>query len=460
MTTGVRRWPGAMLVGIILLPVLVLFAWTVRLAVLPTPEVFRLSSGDSLLGLCLPADSHAVWKQHQVLVGDGSVRRLEAFRSASAVPEAWLLWRDDAAMTLGRLAGVVVASGDTLRGEAARNALLEMPERISDDEHRLVQELRQSSNTTDSAGAALRLHLFGVHQSRVLALMDAEGVGRIEVPLVRIRHAERFDDGFWASAGRVSSRLAFQIRASPDLGSGGGLWSALVATTLVVFLAGLLGGIPALFLAVHLADQLDPGPGARWLRRAAEALSGVPGVVWGTVCAALLASAWAWDFGGMRVSSAPLGGVFWAGLTLGILSAPVTFSRAMHAVDRVPRTSREIARSCGASRYQVLFMVVLPACRRELFGAWLSGLARASGETAPLLLVGAAGGLGASWHLGTSLPALTGEFLHLGAMACSPPWPTVEAQMGHPLAFLALSLVAVGCMALEWAALHAEKDHK
>lgn len=452
-----RRWCGTILLGVILLPVLALFAGTLRLAFLPTPQVYRLSSGDLLLGLGLPTHPLGVRDPDRVLVGDGSVRRLSGHPLARAAGDAWLLWRDDTSMTLGRLGGVVVAAGDTLRGEAAREALLEMPGRISEDEHRLVERLRGATNPADSAEAASRLQRFGLHQSRVLALMDAEGVGRIEVPLVRIRHAERFDDGIWASARRAFSRLAFQIASSPDLGSGGGLWPALASTVLVVLLAGLLGGIPALFLAVHLADQLDPGPGARGLRRAAEALSGVPGVVWGSICAAILVSAKATGIGAMHGVWTPAGGVFWAGLTLGILSAPVTFSRSMDAVDRVPRASREIARSCGASRYQVLFFVVLPACRRELFGAWLSGLARAAGETAPLLLVGAGGGLAASWHIVDRFPALTGGFLHLGAMACEPPWPEVESQLGHPLAFLALSLVAVGCMALEWLAQRAER---
>ncbi|QQS05003.1 MAG: ABC transporter permease subunit [Fibrobacterota bacterium] len=452
---GFRYWSGWLLLGLIPLPVLVLLAWTARLSVVPTPEKFTWSSGESMLAMRLPGDSAADARRIRVLRSDGSPCWIGDWTNAVPQPDAWLVWRDDAAPVMGRLLGVVVAFGDTLRGANARKALLEMPDRIAEDEHRLERTRRDLSDPR-GVEAEQRLQQFRTHQTHVVAVLDGSGTGTFSVPLVRIRHAESFGGGWTGDLTRSVSRLWFQIRSSPDTGSGGGIKGALLATGLVVLLAGLLGGIPALLLAVYFADQIDPGPAARWLRWASEGLSGVPGVVWGCVCAALLVSQGISFLAVFGWSFSVTGGVLWAGLTLGILSAPITFSRAMDAIDRVPRSSREIARSCGASRHQVLFLVVLPACKRGLTGAWLSGLARAGGETAPLLLVGAAGGLGASWHVGSGLPVWSGEFLHLGAMAYALPWPAVEAQFGHPLAFLSLSLVALGCMALEWGALHAE----
>lgn len=453
--TTIRRLTGWILLGMILLPVVVLVVWTLRLSASSVPERFTWAGGETVLALRLVGPTKED-RSVRVLRSDGVVDTLSGWELAVPDTAVWMVWRDDAPPLLGRLVGVVVAPGDTLRGKEAATALSEMPDPLAEDERRLVSLARGASQAGDSVEAADRLRLFRSHHSRVAALLESPGTGVFGVPVVRIRHVEEFAGGWTGALSRSISRLWFQIRSSPDLGSGGGLRSAVVASSLVVMLAGLLGGIPALLLAVYLADQLEPGPAVRWLRWASEGLSGVPGVVWGAVCAALLASqgnSLLAIFGG---SFTVVGGVFWAGLTLGILSAPVTFSRAMDAIDRVPRSSREIARSCGASRYQVLFYVVLPACKRGLRGAWLSGLARAGGETAPLLLVGAAGGLGTSWDLSSPVPALTGDFLHLGAMAYLLPWPTVEADLGHPLAFLALTLVAAGCLALEWGALWSE----
>jgi len=101
--------------------------------------------------------------------------------------------------------------------------------------------------------------------------------------------------------------------------------------------------------------------------------------------------------------------------------------------------------------WQVLRWIILPASARGLAGAWFSGLARAAGETAPLIMVGAARALGGD-VLDPMLrwPSLSGGFLHLGVLACDPPWPPLEAELGHPLAFLSLSVLALLCLGLEF----------
>jgi len=448
------RFPlGRILAFVLPLPALLLAVFTLRANHVASPAIFVDPAGDSILALPLapaPGDTGGIGR---FLDADGLPVRIAQRAVAVPAPSTWILWRDDAPLSMGRLSGVLVDAGDTLRGERAREALRRMPAPLSRDEHRLVERLRTARDRRDSALALDALERFLSRQRTVVALLQAPGRAIHEVPLVRIRHVEVFEGG-WADGVMASARrLWFRMVSTADAGSGGGLWGALVATALVVLLAGAMGGVPSLFLAVHLADQIDPGPAVRWLRWASEGISGVPGVVWGCVGAAGLAyfgdSSWGHEAMGM----VPGKGILWAGLALGVLSAPITFTRAMDAIDRVPRSSREIARSCGATRHQVLLWVVIPACRRGLVGAWFAGLARAAGETAPLLLVGAVGSIEIGWHQAGSMPSLSGEFLHLGAMAYEQPWPSVQAHLGHPLAYLALALVAAGCLALEWAAL-------
>lgn len=145
-------------------------------------------------------------------------------------------------------------------------------------------------------------------------------------------------------------------------------------------------------------------------------------MVWGTVLLLL------W---GPRIGSP--GGFLLAALALGALSAPVSFAQALAAVRGVPRAQREIARCAGATRFQILSMVVLPRCKWSLMGAWCSGLARALAETAPLLLL--EGVVDGGRREVAMLHGLVRGFL--------PDWSDGEARLGHPLALLCLAATAL-----------------
>jgi ABC-type phosphate transport system permease subunit len=353
------------------------------------------------------------------------------------------------------LAGVVSDAGDTLSGAAARSALEEMPTRLRGDRNRLVRQVRTAGDQAEFAEAMRRWQLFESEDRRVSALFsDLDGTLR-PVRLSSIREASRAPKGVVDGIWQILPRLGSLLWRSPDAWDGGGLRPVVVGTLVLIFLSGLVGGLPALLAALQLADRGDPGLRARWVRRSSEWFAAVPGVVWGTIGAGVLVG---W-FGPHldRILSAGVrwgsGGMLWGAVTLGALSAPVTLARAMSALDRVPRASREIARSCGATRWQVLYWIILPGSARGLAGAWFSGLARAAGETAPLFMVGAARALGGD-VLDPALrwPSLSGGFLHLGVLACDPPWPPLETELGHPLAFLSLSVLALFCIALEYAA--------
>ncbi|HXP89891.1 MAG TPA: ABC transporter permease subunit [Fibrobacteria bacterium] len=446
----------ALLVVLLALPVLALLCDTARLLVPPSPRIARLRDGSRILAIPLPPSRPERARGVQpALLGDGSIRVLEGMPSSLSVDtEAWLVRRDDGPLLMGRLSGVVTEDGDTLRGPSARQALEEMPSRLGGDRNRLARRIPTDGGKMRPGQAARSLALFDAEDRRVVGLFsDLDGTVR-PARLSSIRDAERAPSGLLDGIRQTVPHLGRLLLEAPDAWDGGGLEPVVAGTLALVLLSGLVGGLPALLAALQLADRTDPGLRTRWVRSSSEWFAAVPGVVWGVIGAGVLV-------GGMGVHLDSIfasgvrwgtGGMLWGAITLGALSAPVTLARAMSAIDRVPRSWREIARSCGATRWQVLRRVILPASARGLVGAWFSGLARAAGETAPLFLVGAARAIGRSGVGSAPAPSLSGGFLHLGVLACDPPWPPSDGELGRPLAFLSLSLLALLCVGLEYAA--------
>jgi ABC-type phosphate transport system permease subunit len=446
----------AVLVVFLALPVLALLVNTARLLVPPSPRIVRLGDGSRFLAVPLsPSRLERSRGRLPVLLCDGSVRDLPRMPASMSVDtETWLVRRDDGPLLMGRLSGVVTEDGDTLEGEAARRALETMPARLGRDRDRLARQVRTARGDVPSEPAARRMDIFEANDRRVVALFsDLDGTVRT-ARLSSIREAQRAPSGRLDGIRQAVPNLGRLVLQAPDAWDGGGLEPVVAGTLALVLLSGLVGGLPALLAALQLADRTDPGLRTRWVRNSSEWFAAVPGVVWGVIGAGVLVGGMGVRLDTIFASGARWGegGMLWGAITLGALSAPVTLARAMSAIDRVPRSWREIARSCGATRWQVLRRVILPTAARGLMGAWFSGLARAAGETAPLFLVGAARTIGRSGVGPAPALSLSGSFLHLGVLACDPPWPSTDGELGRPLAFLSLSLLASLCVGLEYVA--------
>jgi len=138
---------------------------------------------------------------------------------------------------------------------------------------------------------------------------------------------------------------------------------------------------------------------------------------------------------------------------LGALAAPIVMALALEELDRIPARWKDIAWSCGATRLQVVHRVILPSCWKGLVAAVLSGMARAAGETAPLLLTGAVHAFGGLSLGGEGfLAKLAGGFLHPGVLALDSPWLGSDLERGQPFVALMLLLLALLCIGLDLAA--------
>ena len=159
----------------------------------------------------------------------------------------------------------------------------------------------------------------------------------------------------------------------------GGIFPAIVGTFYLVIGATLvslpLGVMAAMYLSEYSKDTLL----TRTINLAIVNLAGVPSVVYGLFGLSLFVTYF--KFGVSILSGA---------LTLAIMNLPVIISASREAFQSVPYSFREVSLSLGASKWQTIRYSVLPfALPGILTGAILS-LARAAGETAPILFTVAA----------------------------------------------------------------------
>ena len=173
--------------------------------------------------------------------------------------------------------------------------------------------------------------------------------------------------------GMAGLNLDFFLHLPRPVGEpGGGVANAIVGTLVLIGLAAL-GAVPVgVGAGLYLAEYGDGRLGAL-VRYTADVFSGVPSIVVGVAAYGLVVVP-------MGRFSALAGGV-----ALGLLMLPTIVRSTEEVVRLVPRSYREAALGLGAPRWRMIHSVVLPAASGAVITACLLALARAAGETAPLL---------------------------------------------------------------------------
>jgi phosphate transport system permease protein len=175
------------------------------------------------------------------------------------------------------------------------------------------------------------------------------------------------------SRGISSMNLDFWTHLPAPVGeTGGGVGNAILGTLYIVAIASLIGVPLGVGAGVYLAEKGD-GPFGDVVRFTAEVLSGVPSIVVGLVAYGLVVLP-------MRRFSALAGGV-----ALAVLMVPTLARSTEELVRLVPRTLREASLALGVPEWKTSLRIVLRTALPGIVTAILLAVARASGETAPLL---------------------------------------------------------------------------
>lgn len=158
-----------------------------------------------------------------------------------------------------------------------------------------------------------------------------------------------------------------------------GILPAIVGTMWLGILSMLVAIPLGVGAAIYLNEFARPGPLTSILRASIANLAGVPSVVFGILGLALFVRA-------LMLGSSLLA----AGFTLGLLTLPIVIVVSEEALKAVPNSMREAAFGLGATRWQVVRHHVLPYSLPGMLTGSILALARSMGETAPLILIGAA----------------------------------------------------------------------
>ncbi len=183
---------------------------------------------------------------------------------------------------------------------------------------------------------------------------------------------------FLVSRGWRAINWTFLTQAPAEMMTKGGILPCIVGT-LCLSLGAIVVALPVgVASAVYLNEYARPGKVLRIIRLGINNLAGVPSVVFG-----LFGLAFFVVYLKMGVS------ILAGSLTLGILSLPVIIGSAEEALRAVPDTYREASLGLGATKWQTIYRVILPASLPGILTGAILGISRAAGETAPIMFTAA-----------------------------------------------------------------------
>ena len=157
-----------------------------------------------------------------------------------------------------------------------------------------------------------------------------------------------------------------------------GIWGALKGSVLTILIAFAVAFPTGVLAALYLEEYAAKNRWTDLIEVSINNLAAVPSIIFG-----LLALAVFIQFFGICQASPLVGG-----LTLALMTMPVIVIASRNAIKSVPPSIRDAALGVGASPVQVVFHHVLPLALPGIMTGTIIGMARALGETAPLLLVG------------------------------------------------------------------------
>jgi phosphate transport system permease protein len=240
----------------------------------------------------------------------------------------------------------------------------------------------------------------------------------------------------------------------------GGIFPAIFGTfvmTLLMSIAVMPFGIVA---AIYLREYAKQGFFVRAVRIAVNNLAGVPSIVFGVFGLGFFV----YFVGGNidRLFFADLlptptfgtGGILWASLTLALMTVPVIIVATEEALASVPRGAREASLACGASKWQTIQNIVLPASSSGILTGLILAMARGAGEVAPLMLVGVVK-LAPSLPLDMTFPFfhLDRKFMHLGFHIYDLGFQSPDSEAAKPMVFATTLLLILLVVVLNLSAI-------
>jgi len=256
--------------------------------------------------------------------------------------------------------------------------------------------------------------------------------------------------GLFGKIGFYGHRIGDFLSGYPrEANTEGGIFPAIFGTVTMVLIMSVLVTPFGVLAAIYLREYARQGVILKLIRVSVYNLAGVPSIVFGVFGLGffvyLLGGTIDDLFYPERLPAPTFGtpGLFWASLTLALLTLPVVIVSTEEGLARIPRTIREGSLALGATKWETLWKVVVPLSAPAMMTGLILAVARAAGEVAPLMLVGVV-------KLAPSLP-VDGEFpyvhlerkiMHLGFHIYDVGFQSPNVEAARPLVYAtALTLV-------------------
>ncbi|NOH54751.1 phosphate ABC transporter permease PstA [Vibrio coralliilyticus] len=335
---------------------------------------------------------------------------------------------------------VISAQADRLRLEKKRRELngrldAEFIKRYDTQSSMFSQQLAEMESQLD----ALRLEL----AQQGLIVEDMKG-NQYRIPLSRIL------DVWYPNQMTVVEKVAqwahqawkFLSDDPRESNSEGGVFPAMFGTVLLVLIMSIIVMPLGVIAAIYLHEYAKNNAFTRLIRVAVINLAGVPSIVYGVFGLGFFV----YTLGGSidslfyaeKLPTPTFGtpGLLWSALTLAVLTLPVVIVATEEGLTRIPSSVRHGSLALGATQFETMWRIVLPMASPAIITGLILAVARAAGEVAPLMLVGAV-------KLASSLPVdsqfpflhLDRKFMHLGFHIYDVGFQTTNIESARPLVY-------------------------
>ncbi|MBU0481296.1 MAG: phosphate ABC transporter permease PstA [Proteobacteria bacterium] len=228
----------------------------------------------------------------------------------------------------------------------------------------------------------------------------------------------------------------------------GGLFPAIFGTIMLIFLMSIFSFPLGVVGGIYLREYARDGFFVRTVRIAVNNLAGIPSIVYGIFGLGFFV----YGIGSqidlfffperLPIPTFGTGGIFWASLTLGLLTVPVVIVATEEALGAIPPGIREGSQALAATKFQTLTMLLLPMASPGILTGFILAMARAAGEVAPLMITGVVK-LAPALPLDSHFPFLhlDRKFMHLGFHIYDIGFQSPNVEAAKPMVYVTTLLL-------------------
>jgi phosphate ABC transporter, permease protein PstA len=308
------------------------------------------------------------------------------------------------------------------------------------------KEFADQRAALDKEYQVLEKHLFALRDQAshdTLIVKDMRGV-EVSIPLTQVLDVNWPNQmGLIQKIGHWFHQIGKFVSDEPrEANTEGGVFPAIFGTVFMVLLMTVIVTPLGVVAAVYLHEYAGKNMMTKLIRIAVINLAGVPSIVYGVFGLGFFV----YMVGGSLdqifypeslpnpVFGSP--GVLWSALTLAILTLPVVIVSTEEGLSRIPSAVRHGSLALGATKAETLWRIILPMASPAIMTGLILAIARAAGEVAPLMLVGAVK-LAPTLPMDGNFPYVHVErkFMHLGFHIFDVGFQSPNVEAARPLVY-------------------------